>query len=253
MIRKVEICGINTATLPNLPNKEIESMLIRIKNGEEELKPEFIKSNLRLVLSVVQRFANRNENMDDLFQVGCIGLIKSIDNFDPKFNVKFSTYAVPMIIGELRRYLRDNGTIRVSRSLKDTAYRALKIKEENKNREVSNTEIASKLGIKEKDLNFAMDSIVKPYSLYDKMYNDNGDSLYLIDQIGDEKNIEENWTEKLSIKDAVNKLKGREKEIILMRFYKGKTQIEVANEIGISQAQVSRLEKNALRKIKDEI
>jgi len=253
MIRKVEICGVNTATLPNLNNKEIEDMLIRIKNGEEDLKNEFIRCNLRLVLSVVQRFSNRNENMDDLFQVGCIGLIKAIDNFDTKFGVKFSTYAVPMIIGELRRYLRDNGTLRVSRSLKDTAYQALKYKEANKDKNLSNKEIALKLGIKERDLNFALDSIVEPCSLYDQMYNDNGDSIYLMDQVGDEKNIEENWTEKLSLKEAVEKLKGREKDIIIKRYYMGRTQIEVANEIGISQAQVSRLEKSGLNKIKHEI
>lgn len=253
MIRKVEICGINTSSLPNLSNKEIEDMLLRIKNGEEDLKNEFIRCNLRLVLSVVQRFSNRNENMDDLFQVGCIGLIKAIDNFDTKFDVKFSTYAVPMIIGEVRRYLRDNGSIRVSRSLKDTAYKALKFKELNKDKNISNKEIAKSLGIKEKDLNFALDSIVEPCSLYDKMYNDNGDSIYLLDQVGDKKNIEENWTENLSLKEAVDKLKGREKEIILKRYYMGKTQIEVANEIGISQAQVSRLEKNGLNKIKNEI
>ncbi|WP_290771731.1 RNA polymerase sporulation sigma factor SigG [Anaerofustis sp.] len=253
MIRKVEICGVNTSALPNLNNKEIEKMLIRIKNGEEDLKNEFIRCNLRLVLSVVQRFSNRNENMDDLFQVGCIGLIKAIDNFDTKFNVKFSTYAVPMIIGEVRRYLRDNGTIRVSRSLKDTAYKALKYKEENKDKNLSNKEIAANLGIKEKDLNFALDSIVEPCSLYDRMYNDNGDSIYLMDQVGDEKNVEENWTEKFSLKEAVDKLRGREKEIIIKRYYMGKTQIEVAKEIGISQAQVSRLEKSGLKKIKKEI
>lgn len=253
MIRKVEICGVNTATLPNLNNKEIEDMLIRIKNGEEDLKNEFIRCNLRLVLSVVQRFSNRNENMDDLFQVGCIGLIKAIDNFDVKFGVKFSTYAVPMIIGEVRRYLRDNGTIRVSRSLKDMAYKALKYKEAHKDTNPTNREIAKKLGVKEKDLNFALDSIVEPCSLYDQMYNDNGDSISLIDQVGDDKNREENWTEKLSLKEAVEKLKGREKEIILKRYYLGRTQIEVANEIGISQAQVSRLEKSGLRKIKNEI
>ncbi len=253
MIRKVEICGINTSSLPNLSNKEIEDMLLRIKNGEEDLKNEFIRCNLRLVLSVVQRFSNRNENMDDLFQVGCIGLIKAIDNFDTKFNVKFSTYAVPMIIGEVRRYLRDNGTIRVSRSLKDTAYKALKYKEENKDKNLSNKEIAANLGIKEKDLNFALDSIVEPCSLYDRMYNDNGDSIYLMDQVGDEKNVEENWTEKFSLKEAVDKLRGREKEIIIKRYYMGKTQIEVAKEIGISQAQVSRLEKSGLKNKKKEI
>lgn len=253
MIRKVEICGINTSSLPNLSNKEIEEMLVRIKNGEEDLKAEFIRCNLRLVLSVVQRFSNRNENMDDLFQIGCIGLIKAVDNFDLKFNVTFSTYGVPLIIGEIRRYLRDNGSIRVSRSLKDTAYKALKFKELNKDKNLSNSQIAKKLGIKEKDLNFALDSIVEPCSLYDKMYNDSGDSIYILDQVGDKKNIEEKWTENISLKEAVNKLKGREKEIILKRYYMGKTQIEVAKEIGISQAQVSRLEKNGLNKIKNEI
>lgn len=253
MIRKVEICGVNTSLLPNISNKENEEMLIRIKNGEENLKNEFIRCNLRLVLSVVQRFSNRNENMDDLFQIGCIGLIKAVDNFDMKFNVKFSTYAVPMIIGEVRRYLRDNGTIRVSRSLKDMAYQALKYKEMHKDKSLTNNEIASKLGVKEKDLNFALDAIVDPCSLYDKMYNDNGDSMYLLDQVGSDKDREEVWMEKISLKEAVNKLKGREKEIILKRYYLGKTQIEVANDIGISQAQVSRLEKSGLNKIKNEI
>ena len=248
---KVEICNVNTANIKVLNNNEMVNLFKKYKEGDLKAKEELINGNLKLVLSILKKYKTRVDNMDDLFQVGCIGLIKAINNFDTKFNVKFSTYAVPMIIGEVRRYLRDNGSIRVSRSLKDTAYKALKFKELNKDKNISNKEIAKSLGIKEKDLNFALDSIVEPCSLYDKMYNDNGDSIYLLDQVGDKKNIEENWTENLSLKEAVDKLKGREKEIILKRYYMGKTQIEVANEIRISQAQVSRLEKNGLNKIKN--
>lgn len=253
MIRKVEISNVNTGELPCLSNEEIENMLLRIKNGEEDLKNEFIRCNLRLVLSVVQRFSNRNEDMDDLFQVGCIGLIKSIDNFDLSYNVKFSTYAVPMIIGEIRRFLRDNGCIRVSRSLKDIAYKALKLKEENPNENLTNEKIAEILDVDIKKVNLALDAIIEPCSLHDKIFNDNGDSLYILDQVKDEKDKEESWMEKISLKEAIKKLNKREKEIVNKRFYQGKTQIEVADEIGISQAQVSRLEKDALDRIKAQL
>jgi len=251
MLKKVEISAISTSQLPNLPNTEIEGMLRRIKNGEPELKDEFIRSNLRLILSVVQRFSGRKENMDDLFQIGCIGLIKAIDNFDFSYNVKFSTYAVPMILGEIRRYLRDNSSsIRVSRSLKDIAYKTLKLKEELKKDNLSAEEISKHLNVPVEEVVLALDAIIEPYSLYDTVYNDNGDSIYVLDQVKDKKNKEENWVNKLALTEAVKKLAPKEKKIIDMRYYEGKTQVEVAEEIGISQAQVSRLEKYALERIK---
>ncbi len=247
---KVEICGVNTAKLPILKEAEKEALFVRIKQGDSEARETYIKGNLRLVLSVIKRFSGNHENMDDLFQIGCIGLIKSIDNFDPTMNVKFSTYAVPMIIGEIRRYLRDNNSIRVSRSLRDTAYKAIHAKEvlsKNSFKEPTLQEIAEESGVAAEDILYALDAIQSPVSLYDPVYTDGGDTLYVMDQISDKKNKEENWVEKLSLSDAMNHLSERENFIINLRFFEGKTQMEVADEIHISQAQVSRLEKNALR------
>lgn len=252
-MNKVEICGVNTSTLPVLSHEEKIELLNRMKNGDKKAREQFIEGNLRLVLSVVQKFINRGENLDDLFQVGCIGLIKAIDNFDINQNVKFSTYAVPMIIGEIRRYLRDNNTIRISRSLKDTAYKALKIKEKYMNtnqREPTLEEIATELSISKEDLVFALDSIQEPISLYEPVFQDSTDTLYVVDQISDQKSGESIWLEEISLKDAMKRLTKREKEILYLRFYKGKTQMEVADIIGISQAQVSRIEKSALGHIK---
>ncbi len=253
MINKVEICGVNTAKLPVLTHEEKDALFKRIKNGDRSAREEFINGNLRLVLSVIQRFSGRGENMDDLFQVGCIGLMKSIDNFDPSYNVKFSTYAVPMIIGEVRRYLRDNNSIRVSRSLRDIAYKALKVREElmNKNeKDPTVDEIAKALRLEKEDVVQALDAIQDPMSLYEPIYNDGGDAIFVIDQVSDEKSVDENWLEKISLKEAMKKLGTREKHILNLRFYKGRTQMEVAQEIGISQAQVSRLEKTALKQVK---
>ena len=249
-LNKVEICGVNTAKLPLLKNDEKEALFVRIKEGDSEARELYIKGNLRLVLSVIKRFGSSNENADDLFQIGCIGLIKAIDNFDCTLNVKFSTYAVPMIIGEIRRYLRDNNSIRVSRSLRDTAYKAIYAKENYMKqhlKEPTVNEIADEIGISKEDIVFAMDAIQTPVSLYDPVYNEGGDALYVMDQISDKKNKEENWVEVISLNEAVKKLGERERHIIELRFYEGKTQMEVANEIHISQAQVSRLEKNALK------
>ncbi len=253
MINKVEICGVNTAKLPVLTHEEKDALFERIKNGDRSAREEFINGNLRLVLSVIQRFSGRGENMDDLFQVGCIGLMKSIDNFDSSYNVKFSTYAVPMIIGEVRRYLRDNNSIRVSRSLRDIAYKALKAREELMNKTEKDPtveEIAKVLGIEKEDVVQALDAIQDPMSLYEPIYNDGGDAIFVIDQVSDEKSIDENWLEKISLKEAMKKLGSREKHILNLRFFKGRTQMEVAQEIGISQAQVSRLEKTALKQVK---
>ena len=250
---KVEICGVNTAKLPILKEAEKEALFVRIKQGDSEARETYIKGNLRLVLSVIKRFSGNHENMDDLFQIGCIGLIKSIDNFDPTMNVKFSTYAVPMIIGEIRRYLRDNNSIRVSRSLRDTAYKAIHAKEvlsKNSFREPTLQEIAEESGVAAEDILYALDAIQSPVSLYDPVYTDGGDTLYVMDQISDKKNKEENWVEKLSLSDAMNHLSERENFIINLRFFEGKTQMEVADEIHISQAQVSRLEKSALKTIR---
>ena len=249
-LNKVEICGVNTSKLPVLKAEEKEELFRRIKKGDEEARELYIKGNLRLVLSVIKRFSNSNENMDDLFQIGCIGLIKAIDNFDTTLNVKFSTYAVPMIIGEIRRYLRDNNSIRVSRSLRDIAYRAIYAKEtyiKTHLREPTIAEIASEIGIEKEIIVYAMDAIQNPVSLFEPVYTEGGDTLYVMDQIRDKKNREENWVEHLSLSDALKKLNAREHEIISLRFFEGKTQMEVAELIGISQAQVSRLEKNALR------
>ena len=253
-LNKVEICGVNTSKLPILKAEEKEELFRRIKQGDEKARELYIKGNLRLVLSVIKRFSNSNENMDDLFQIGCIGLIKAIDNFDTTLNVKFSTYAVPMIIGEIRRYLRDNNSIRVSRSLRDIAYRAIYAKEtymKTNLREPTIAEIANEIGIEKEMIVYAMDAIQNPVSLFEPVYTEGGDTLYVMDQISDKKNKEETWVENLSLREAINRLNNRERHIIDLRFYEGKTQMEVAREIGISQAQVSRLEKNALRTMRN--
>lgn len=247
---KVEICGVNTSKLPVLNEEEKRALFDRILEGDEEAEKEYVYGNLRLVLSVVQRFANRGEYMDDLFQVGCIGLIKAVKNFDITQNVKFSTYAVPMIVGELRRHLRDYTSIRVSRSLRDTAYRALQVKERlmnEKGAEPSVEEIAKELDIKKEDVVMALDAIQDPVSLFEPVYHDGGDAIYVMDQVKDEKNKDAKWLENISIKEAMDKLGEREKKIIDLRFFQGKTQMEVSEEVGISQAQVSRLEKSALK------
>ena len=253
-LNKVEICGVNTSKLPVLKAEEKEELFRRIKEGDEEARELYIKGNLRLVLSVIKRFSGSSENMDDLFQIGCIGLIKAIDNFDTTLNVKFSTYAVPMIIGENRRYLRDNNSIRVSRSLRDIAYRAIYAKEtymKNNLKEPTIAEIANEIGIEKETIVYAMDAIQNPVSLFEPVYTEGGDTLYVMDQISDKKNREENWVENLSLREAINRLNQRERHIIDLRFYEGKTQMEVAQEIGISQAQVSRLEKNALKTMRN--
>ena len=248
-----EICGVNTSKLPVLTAEEKAELFRRIKNGDEQARELYIKGNLRLVLSVIRRFQNSSENADDLFQIGCIGLIKAIDNFDTTLQVKFSTYAVPMIFVEIRRYLRDNISIRVSRSLRDTAYKAIHAKEvlsRNSFKEPTLQEIAAESGVAAEDILYALDAIQSPVSLYDPVYTDGGDTLYVMDQISDKKNKEENWVEKLSLSDAMNHLSERENFIINLRFFEGKTQMEVADEIHISQAQVSRLEKSALKTIR---
>ena len=249
-LNKVEICGVNTSKLPLLKEEEKEELFARIKEGDEEAKEKYIKGNLRLVLSVIKRFAGSSENPDDLFQIGCIGLIKAVNNFNTELDVRFSTYAVPMIIGEIRRYMRDNNSIRVSRSLRDTAYKAIYAKENyvKKNlREPTVQEISEEIGISKEDIVFALDAIQAPVSLNEPVYNDSGDALYVMDQISDKKNKEELWIEDLSLQAAMDHLNEREKYIIRLRFFEGKTQMEVAKEVKISQAQVSRLEKNALR------
>lgn len=253
---KVEICGVNTAKLASLSDDEKRDLLLRCKKGDDQARQTLIRGNLRLVLSIIQRFSNRRENSDDLFQVGCIGLIKAIDNFNTDLDVKFSTYAVPMIIGELRRYLRDNNTIRVSRSLRDLAYKSLQAREElsrNMSRDPTVEEIAAKLGEPQADVARAMKAIVEPISLYDSVYSEGGDSLYVIDQISDTENSDDAWLEDIALREAMRKLSDRERTIINLRFYAGKTQMEIAEEIGISQAQVSRLEKGALQHIRRQI
>lgn len=249
-INKVEICGVNTSELPVLTNKEMRALFDRIHKGDLSAREEFVKGNLRLVLSVIQRFNKRGENVDDLFQVGCIGLIKAIDNFDLSQNVRFSTYAVPMIIGEIRRYLRDNNSIRVSRSLRDIAYKALQVREQlirKNSKEPTVTEIAKELNIPKEDVVFALDAIQDPISLFEPIYHDSGDAIYVMDQVSDEKSEDETWLEGIALREGLRKLNDREKLILNLRFYEGKTQMEVAEEIGISQAQVSRLEKTALK------
>lgn len=250
---KVEICGVNTSKLKVLKNDETIELLKRTKHGDLCAREQLISGNLRLVLSVIQKFVGRGENPDDLFQVGCIGLIKAIDNFNVDLDVKFSTYGVPMIVGEIRRYLRDNSTLRVSRSMRDTAYRVLQAKEQymiEHQKEPTVEEIAKILGLKREDVVFALDAIVDPVSLYDPVYSDGGDTICVMDQIKDNKNTDESWLENIALKDAIKKLTDREKRILSLRFFEGKTQMEVSSEVGISQAQVSRLEKNAIKQIK---
>ena len=256
MQHKVEICGVNTAKLKVLKSDETQALLLRAKAGDQQAREELIAGNLRLVLSVIQRFANRGENADDLFQVGCIGLIKAIDNFNTDLDVKFSTYGVPMIVGEIRRYLRDNSAMRVSRAMRDTAYRVLQAKESymaQHQKEPTVEEIAQMLGIRREEVVFALDAILEPVSLYEPVYSDSGDTVCVMDQLKDSRNTDEMWLERIALKEAVSRLTQRERKILAMRFFQGKTQMEVSSEIGISQAQVSRLEKNALRQIRREL
>lgn len=255
-ISKVEICGVNTAKLPVLTNEEMQKLFLKIKDGDLKARETFIQGNLRLVLSLIQRFNRRGEPVDDLFQVGCIGLIKAIDNFDLKHNVRFSTYTVPMIIGEIRRYLRDNNSIRVSRSLRDIAYRALQARDQlvhQNSKEPTIMEIADVLELSKEEVVFALEAIQEPMSLFEPIYHDSGDAIYVVDQVKDDKEADDLWIRDISLKEAITKLNNREREIINLRFYSGKTQMEVADEIGISQAQVSRLEKNALRQMRKHI
>jgi RNA polymerase sporulation-specific sigma factor len=250
---KVEICGVNTSKLKVLKNEETVELLKRTKQGDMEAREALIAGNLRLVLSVIQKFTNRGENVDDLFQVGCIGLIKAIDNFNIDLDVRFSTYGVPMIVGEIRRYLRDNSSMRVSRSMRDTAYKVLQAKEKymaQHQREPSVEEIAKILELKREDVVFALDAIVDPVSLYEPVYSDGGDTICVMDQVRDSKNTDESWLERIALKEAIARLNDREKHILNLRFFEGKTQMEVSTEVGISQAQVSRLEKNAIHQIK---
>ncbi len=256
MQSKVEICGVNTAKLKVLKNAETIALLKRTKEGDQQARQELIEGNLRLVLSVIQKFMGRGENADDLFQIGCIGLIKAIDNFDITQPVRFSTYGVPMIVGEIRRYLRDNSSIRVSRSMRDTAYRILQIKEQIINRtqrEPTIEEIAKELDLPKEEVVFALDAISAPVSLYEPIYSEGGDAICVIDQVSDTKNTDESWLEQIALKDAIQHLSDRERYILALRFYEGKTQMEVSNEVGISQAQVSRLEKNAMKQIKKDL
>lgn len=249
MAVKVEICGVNTSKLPVYKDAQMKEMIEKIQNGDKEVRDEFIRGNLRLVLSVIQKFGNRGENPDDLFQVGCIGLIKALDNFDTSHNVKFSTYAVPMIIGEIRRYLRDNNAIRVSRSLRDMAYRALQAKEKltgQSQKEPTVSEIAKEMDVPVEEVVIALNSIQDPISLFEPVFHEDGDALYVMDQVKDTVNTVEKWTDNISLSEAMGKLTDKERNILTMRFFEGRTQMEVAEEIGISQAQVSRLEKNAL-------
>ena len=253
LINKVEICGVNTSKLPLLTNQEKQELFVKIKQGDTESRERFIKGNLRLVLSVIQKFTGRGENADDLFQVGCVGLIKAIDNFDLTLNVQFSTYAVPMIIGEIRRYLRDNNMVRVSRSVRDLAYRALQAKEKltrEKHREPTIEEISKELELPIEEVVMCLDAIQDPVSLQEPVFNDGSENIYVMDQVSDQKNTDETWSDNINLAEAMKKLSDREKMIIQKRFFVGKTQMEVAEEIGISQAQVSRLEKSAIGHIK---
>jgi RNA polymerase sporulation-specific sigma factor len=254
MSNRVVISGVNTANLPKLKNAEIMELMKQVKQGDEFARDKFVVANLRLVLSVVQRFAGHCDKADDMFQVGCVGLLKAIDNFDESLNVRFSTYAVPMIVGEIRRYLRDNNSVRVSRSIRDTAYKALQAKERfisQNNTEPSLEQIATMLNLPVSEVTFALDAISETVSLSEPIYNDGNEQIRVMDQISDDKNCDEDIMEKLSLNDAIKNLSDREKEILLMRYYVGKTQMEVSEEVGISQAQVSRLEKNALKTIKN--
>ncbi len=253
---KVEICGVNTADLKVLTDEEKKTLLQKSKEGDSDSRQELIYGNLRLVLSIIQRFTNRKENLDDLFQVGCIGLVKAVDNFNTALDVKFSTYAVPMIIGEIRRYLRDNNAIRISRSVRDLAYRSLQTREElihEKECDPTVDEIASRMGEKREAVVRAMEAIIEPISLYEPVYSENGDSIYVMDQLSDSNSSDEIWLENIVLKEAMKKLTERERTIINMRYYQNKTQMEIADEIGISQAQVSRLEKGALERMKKQI
>ena len=253
MINKVEICGVNTSKLPVLSNEEKNVLLKKIKNGDKNARQEFINGNLKLVLSVIKKFRFKSDNADDLFQVGCVGLIKALDNFDLNQNVQFSTYAVPMIVGEIRRYLRDNNPIRVSRSMRDLAYRALMVKEKltkDSQTEPTIEQIANVLGVNKEEIAFSLDAIQDPVSLQESVYGDNTDNIYIMDQISDKKNTDEKWTENIALSEAMKKLSDKEKLIISKRFFECRTQMEVAEEIGISQAQVSRLEKTAINHIK---
>ncbi len=253
MLGKVEICGVNTAKLPTLTAAETDALLARAKDGDSLAREKLVEGNLRLVLSVIQRFAGRGENADDLFQVGCVGLLKAVDNFDISQNVRFSTYGVPMIIGEIRRYLRDNSAIRVSRSMRDTAYRVLQAREKlqrEQQREPTVEQIAHELGIRREEVVFAMDAVCDPVSLFEPIYSDGGDTMCVMDQVRDNKNTDEDWLEQIALKEAMSRLSERERQILALRYSDGKTQMEVSSEIGISQAQVSRLEKNAIKSIK---
>ena len=253
MLGKVEICGVNTAKLPTLTAAETDALLARAKDGDSLAREKLVEGNLRLVLSVIQRFAGRGENADDLFQVGCVGLLKAIDNFDISQNVRFSTYGVPMIIGEIRRYLRDNSAIRVSRSMRDTAYRVLQAREKlqrEQQREPTVEQIAYELGIRREEVVFAMDAVCDPVSLFEPIYSDSGDAVCVMDQVRDSRNTDEDWLEQIALKEAMSRLSARERLILALRYSDGKTQMEVSGEIGISQAQVSRLEKNAIKSIK---
>ncbi len=256
MLGKVEICGVNTARLPVLSGTEMDELFQKAENGDKTARETLVEGNLRLVLSVVQRFAGRGENADDLFQIGCVGLIKAIDNFDVNQNVRFSTYGVPMIIGEIRRYLRDNSAVRVSRSTRDTAYRVLQAREKlqrEQQREPTVEQIAKELDIPREEVVFAMDAVVDPVSLFEPIYSDGGDTVTVMDQVRDSKNTDEDWLEHIALKDAMARLTTRERRILSLRFSEGKTQMEVSDEIGISQAQVSRLEKNAIKAIKKQL
>jgi RNA polymerase sporulation-specific sigma factor len=253
-VGKVEICGVNTAHLKTLKNEEMTELLRRVKQGDKEARQKMIEGNLRLVLSVIQRFAGRGENLDDLFQIGCVGLIKAIDNFDPDlYDVRFSTYGVPMISGEIRRFLRDSSALRVSRSLRDTAYRVLQARESyvtQHQKEPSVEDLAKQLDIRREDVVMAMDAIADPVSLYEPVYSDSGDTVCVMDQVRDNKNTDEKWLEHIALREAMSQLPQREQDILRLRFFEGRTQMEVSNEVGISQAQVSRLEKSALRQIR---
>ena len=256
MLGKVEICGVNTAKLPSLSAQETDELLRRVKEGDQSARERLVEGNLRLVLSVIQRFSNRGENADDLFQVGCVGLLKAIDNFDVNLNLRFSTYGVPMILGEIRRYLRDNSSIRVSRSMRDTAYRVLQVREKlqrENQREPCIEEIARELELPREEVVFALDAIVDPVSLFEPVYSEAGDTMCVMDQVRDTKHTDEDWLEHIALKEAMSHLSERERRILALRFCDGKTQMEVSSEIGISQAQVSRLEKNAIKFIRKEI